>query len=76
MNGDRVRVVKAPRLWSEADSSDWFLRNSLVGAMAWSLVCYNSGGDSVGEIANQIVNLFRAVPGVLNSRLLRSRFER
>ena len=63
MNGRRVRVVKARRLWSEADSSDRLLRNSLVGAMAWSLVCYNSGGDSVGETANQIVNPFRAVRG-------------
>ncbi len=37
-----------------------YLRLSLIGAMAWSLVWYKPGGDDVGEIAKQIINLFRA----------------
>lgn len=37
-----------------------YLRLSLIGAMAWSLVWYSPGGDGVDEIAKQIVNLFRA----------------
>ncbi len=37
-----------------------YLRLSLIGAMAWSLVWYNPGGDDIGEIAKQIINLFRA----------------
>ena len=36
-----------------------YLRLSLIGAMAWSLVWYRPGGDGVEEIAKQIVNLFR-----------------
>jgi hypothetical protein len=37
-----------------------YLRLSLIGAMAWTLVWYSPGDDGVDEIAKQIVNLFRA----------------
>ncbi len=36
-----------------------YLRLSLIGAMAWSLVWYRAGRDSPKQIARQIVNLFR-----------------
>jgi len=42
-----------------AGTSRKYLRLSLIGAMAWSLVWYKPGGDEVGEIAKQIIDLFR-----------------
>ena len=43
-----------------AGASHKYLRLSLIGAMAWSLVWYRSGGDDISEIAKQIIDLFRA----------------
>jgi AcrR family transcriptional regulator len=37
-----------------------YLRLSLIGAMAWTLVWYKPGKDDVREIAREIVKLFRA----------------
>ena len=44
----------------KAGASHKYLRLSLIGAMAWSLVWYKPGGDEPGEIAKQIIDLFRA----------------
>ena len=41
-------------------ASHKYLRLSLIGAMAWSLVWYKPGGDDVGETAKQIIYLFRS----------------
>lgn len=38
-----------------------YLRLSLIGAMAWSLVWYKPGGDTPRQIARYIVNLFQGV---------------
>ena len=43
-----------------AGASHKYLRLSLIGAMAWSLVWYKPGGDDISEIAKQIIDLFRA----------------
>ena len=43
----------------KAGASRKYLRLSLIGAMAWSLVWYKPGGDEPGEIAKQIIDLFR-----------------
>ncbi len=37
-----------------------YLRLSLIGAMAWTLVWYKPGKDNAREIAHQIIKLFRA----------------
>ncbi len=42
------------------DASRKYLRLSLIGAMAWTLVWYKPGDDDVREIAREIVKLFRA----------------
>ena len=41
-----------------------FLCLSLIGAMAWSLVWYKPGGDDVGEIAKQFIDLFRSAKDI------------
>ena len=43
-----------------AGASHKYLRLSLIGAMAWSLVWYKPGGDDISEIAKHIIDLFRA----------------
>ena len=43
-----------------AGASHKYLRLSLIGAMAWSLVWYKPSGDDISEITKQIIDLFRA----------------